>query len=77
MRAVTPTPPPGHLPPAVVIVIKVSIFITVLAFAIAVLNAGVELVTAGGFVSLVVVAAAKAGTRLTDDDGDPVPLARD
>jgi hypothetical protein len=71
--AVPELPPPDHLPPRwvptqhllPVVIIKVFVFLAVLGFAVAVLNAGADLVAAGTFVSLVVVSAARAGVGLS------------
>lgn len=68
MLAVPEGPPPNLLPglwtPAgrfrPVVIIKVFIFLVILGFALAVLDTGADLVVAGTFVSVVVVAAAKA-----------------
>lgn len=61
-----PALPARHVPPVIVIIIKIVVFATVLAFAMLVLNTGLPVAAAGGFVSLAVIAAARAGTQLVD-----------
>lgn len=67
MLVVPPPPLPArHVPPAVVIVIKIVIFATVLGFAMLVLNTGLPVAAAGGFISVVVLAALRAGAQIVN-----------
>ncbi|MFG1913023.1 hypothetical protein [Kribbella sp. NPDC048928] len=65
---VVPTPalPARPVPPTVVIIIKIVIFVTVLGFAMLVLNTGLPVAAAGGFVSLAVLAAVRAGGQIVN-----------
>jgi hypothetical protein len=54
------------VPPVVVIIIKIVIFAAVPGFAMLVLNTGLPVAAAGGFVSVAVLAALRAGAQIVN-----------